>query len=119
MALLIGLPFAARPAREGSAPGARRLVIITPHNEQIRFEFGRAFSEWHAEQFGEPVFVDWRAPGGTSEIRRILEAQYTDAVRRGRLTPEGTLAPGAEPMPYDLFFGGGTFEPVDGIADSV
>lgn len=108
--LLLGVPLALRRAPERVPEGGLRLVIITPHNEQIRSEFGRAFNEWHREKFGEPVVIDWRNPGGTSEIRRVLESQYVDAVARGRLRPDGTLAPGAEPLPYDLFFGGGTYE---------
>jgi len=108
--LLLGVPLALRRAPERVPEGGLRLVIVTPHNEQIRYEFGRAFSEWHKEKFGEPVNIDWRNPGGTSEIRRLLESQYVDAVSRGRLRPDGTLAPGAEPLAYDLFFGGGSYE---------
>lgn len=109
LVLLLGVPLALRPAR--TAPSsAKRLVIITPHNEQIRSEFAHAFSQWHLERFDEPVAIDWRNPGGTSEIRRLLDSQYIDAISRGRILPDGTLAPGAEPMPYDLFFGGGTYD---------
>jgi len=28
-----------------------RLVIISPHNEAIRTEFARGFSDWHVKQF--------------------------------------------------------------------
>jgi ABC-type Fe3+ transport system substrate-binding protein len=55
--------------------------VITPHNEAIRHEYGRAFSAWHQEQYGSPVKIDWRAIGGTSEIMRYLEAEYTSAFR--------------------------------------
>ena len=44
------------------------MVIITPHTEQIRSELGRGFEAWHKRVYGETVRVDWRSPGGTSEI---------------------------------------------------
>ncbi len=112
-ATLIAAPFLARgaeraaPARAGRAPA--RLVIITPHNEQIRHEFGLAFERWWAQTHDGPtVTVDWRAPGGTSEIRKLLESQYIRAVRGGAIAPDGACDPGA--MPYDILFGGGAYE---------
>lgn len=103
-ALLLGVPLLFRPAatpgmaRDGA--GARTLIVITPHNEQIRYEFARAFDRWHQRRFGESVQVVYNVPGGTSEIRRMLESQYAAAFESGR-------APGGD---ADLVFGGGTFE---------
>jgi iron(III) transport system substrate-binding protein len=110
LAVVLGVPLAFRPESARVPGDAARLVIITPHNEQIRYEFARGFDAWHREHFGQPAVIDWRQPGGTSEIRRVLESQYKDALRTGRILPDGTMRPGAEPMPYDLIFGGGTFE---------
>lgn len=56
---------------------AERIVIITPHNESIQAEFGRAFVKHVKELDGREVFVDWRQPGGTSEIARFLKSEYT------------------------------------------
>lgn len=82
----------------GDAP--HRLVIVTPHNEQIRYEFGLGFSRWHQQKYGAPVAVDWSTPGGTSEIRRMLVAQY-----------EADLRQGAEiGGDADILFGGGSYE---------
>lgn len=106
--LLIGVPLLFRPAQSqtggngGPAGGALELIIITPHNEQIRYEFGRAFDEWHRKTYGQRVNVIWNVPGGTSEIRRMLEAQFTAALETGR--PSG---PGGD---ADMVFGGGSFE---------
>lgn len=80
--------------------GVRTVVIVTPHNEQIRSEFSRAFVRWHQQNFGELVDVAWNAPGGTTEIRRMLVAQYEAALRHGS-------APGGD---ADLLFGGGSYE---------
>ena len=56
-------------------------VIITPHNEAIRYEFALGFSRWHQQQYGRPVKVDWRAIGGASEISRYLTAEFISAAR--------------------------------------
>jgi len=51
---------------------------MTPDNEAIRSEMGRAFRA-HMARRGRAVEVDWRAPGGTSEIGRYLSSQYAVA----------------------------------------
>jgi ABC-type Fe3+ transport system substrate-binding protein len=100
LALILGLPMLVRPARERSIADAAQLIIITPHNEQIRFEFGEAFRRWHQAYYGEPATIIWSNPGGTSDIRRMLESQYAAALAAG--TPPGGNA--------DLVFGGGSYE---------
>jgi ABC-type Fe3+ transport system substrate-binding protein len=100
LVVLAALPlvFAERGARVDDA--ARRVIIYTPHNEQIRSEFGRAFTDWHLREYGEPARVVWNTPGGTSEIRRVLEANAQAALRDDR--PIGGNA--------DIVFGGGSYE---------
>lgn len=75
-----------------TAPAAERLVIISPHNEAIRDEFGRAFSAWHRERHGAPVELDWRVVGGTSESLRFVLSEFARK-------PDG--------IGLDVFFGGG------------
>lgn len=119
LAIILGVPFvmtAGSRKNHEAAAGTPRLIIVSPHVPQIRDEFGRAFSKWHAEQFGEPVEVDWRAPGGTSEIRKQLDAMFTSAVKQlastGQIPADAgddfILPPGS--MEYDLFFGGGSYD---------
>lgn len=101
--ILIGVPMVFRPGSEvsHSASGqVDQLIIITPHNEQIRYEFKRAFERWHMERFNVPVEVVYNVPGGTSEIRKMLESQFVAAIESGS-------QPGGD---ADLVFGGGTFE---------
>ncbi len=76
-----------------------RLVIITPHNETIRAEFGEAFARHWQRKTGRSIYIDWRVPGGTSEIRRVLDSAFEAAEALGE--------PGAG---IDLFFGGGDYE---------
>lgn len=79
LAVVIGIPFALRPAAEeqlSAGAGADRLVIVTPHNEAIRHEFTVAFRRHYRKATGRDVSLDWRVPGGTSEIARYLASEF-------------------------------------------
>jgi iron(III) transport system substrate-binding protein len=138
---VVALPFLARSRRTDLASAgatAERLVIITPHNEAVRYEFGRAFRDHLARQ-GRHVEIDWRKPGGTAEISRYLASEYTASFQRnwtgvlGRRwsakVASGFMARPASPSPdeevttarqaflasevscgADLLFGGGSIE---------
>jgi iron(III) transport system substrate-binding protein len=82
LAVLIGivaLPFALRPKQSAAAATDDTLVVITPHNEALRTEFGRGFQKWYQARTGRTVSIDWRVIGGTSEITRYLEGEYVAA----------------------------------------
>jgi len=82
LALILALPFALRPPSAASSLAEKAddtLVLISPHNEAIRYEFGRAFRHWYRERTGRSITVDWRAIGGTSEITRFIESEYLTA----------------------------------------
>ncbi len=88
LAVVLG-PIILRPRGDSAAlRGEDTVIVITPHNEAIRAEFGEAFREWYRKRTGRTVLVDWRTPGGTSEIYRYLEGAYTAAFEnhwRGKL----------------------------------
>ncbi len=73
-----------------------RLVILSPHNESIREEFGEAYAAHWKKSTGRSLYIDWRTPGGTSEIRMVLDAGFKAAAEINR--------PG---IGVDVFFGGG------------
>jgi iron(III) transport system substrate-binding protein len=76
--LLVG-PFLLRPADAvSSSRYDKRLVIMTPHHEAIRQEFGAAFVKHWRETKGQMVYLDWRA-AGTSELAMILKSDFTAA----------------------------------------
>lgn len=128
LVVIVGVPFAMRPrGTERPERDAPTLVIITPHVQQIRYEFGLAFAAWHEREYGQPAHIDWRTPGGTSEIRKLLTAEVIAAARRAEATAEHDLhiiadpsAPGAAPtaemrlrpgaVGFDVIMGGGSFE---------
>jgi ABC-type Fe3+ transport system substrate-binding protein len=82
MAAVIAIPFALKPKDDLLAAADDTLVVVTPHNEAIRYEFGRAFAAHHRAATGRTVRVDWRMPGGTSEIARYLKGEYYAAFER-------------------------------------
>jgi ABC-type Fe3+ transport system substrate-binding protein len=98
LALIVALPLVLR--RESATTSPRladdRLVVLTPHNESIRREFGEAFAAHWKQTTGRTIHVDWRTPGGTSEIRMVLDAGFKAAEESGRAG-----------IGVDLFFGGG------------
>lgn len=79
--VLIG-PFILRPA-DSTAPYHydRRLVIMTPHVEQIRQELGVAFARQWKQLKGETLAIDWRV-GGTSDLKKLIESDYRAAFER-------------------------------------
>ncbi|MFO1481891.1 MAG: extracellular solute-binding protein [Verrucomicrobiaceae bacterium] len=79
---LIG-PFLLKPA-QSTAPAHydRRLIIITPHHDRIREEFGQAFAAHWKKTTGQTLFLDWRVPGGTSEIAMLIKSEATAAFQQ-------------------------------------
>lgn len=98
LALIVALPLVLRRGSETerSRKADDHLVILTPHNESIRREFGEAFAAWWKKTTGRSIHVDWRTPGGTSELRMVLDAGYQAAQETGRTG-----------IGVDVFFGGG------------
>lgn len=100
LVVVVAAPMILRDDDAAAMSSAKlRLEVITPHNELIRREFGEAFSQWHEEKYGESVYVNWRTPGGTSEIKRVLNSAFTSAEKNGD-----------EGIGLDLFFGGGVYD---------
>lgn len=76
---VVALPFALRTKRTTIGKADDTVVIITPHNEAIRYEYSQGFAEWWKAHTGRTVQVDWRVIGGTSEITRFLESEYVSS----------------------------------------
>lgn len=81
--VILALPFVfhQETALDEWRPGDPVLVIITPMNEAIRYEFALGFSRWHSAHYGTPVKVDWRNIGGTTEIARYLTSEFVSSFR--------------------------------------
>ena len=125
IALLVTAPLALRDRPVVPPAGQRRLVIVTPHGEAIRSEFTTAFSAWMRREQHLEVDLDWRTPGGTSDIVRYLDERFKAAfseafpVHRAALkefndpkaaTPARQAFLGSSiGIGFDVFFGGGEF----------
>src|SRR6266571_6847615 len=78
-----------------------RVILISPHNEAIRYEFGGGFDEWYRKRFGDGAVVEWRDAGGTADALRFVQSEFVTK-------PDG--------IGIDIFFGGGS-EPFLLLAD--
>ena len=123
--LLVAAPLALRDRPIAPAPEQKRIVIITPHGEAIRSEFTTAFHAWALRERHLDVDIDWRTPGGTSEITRYLDNRFRAAFaerfpeHRGALrefndpkaeTPARAAFLGSDVgVDVDMLFGGGEF----------
>ena len=106
LAVIVVVPVALSPAgKRASIGGAdqslQKLVILTPHNEQIRYEFARAFNSWRSDQGLLPIVFDWRTSGGTSDLRKSVFDQFRARIKQRRAD---------DGIGCDLFFGGGDYE---------
>jgi iron(III) transport system substrate-binding protein len=81
LCVVIAVPFLFRQSEFDSNSAEDELVIISPHNEAIRFEFTRAFAEYYRKSTGRSVHIDWRLPGGTTEIIRYLNSEFEASFR--------------------------------------
>ena len=71
---------------------SQTVVVISPHNAAIRYEFGRAFAGWYQQRYGQKVTVEWRTVGGSSDSLKFVLSEFASR-------PEG--------IGVDVFFGGG------------
>jgi len=106
LGIVIGVPLVLSAkhdaaANEGRDANAARLIIFSPHNEQIRYELTRAYNLWRAAKELPAVEIDWRTSGGSSDLRKQILDQFNGKAMVGR-EDDGIGA--------DLFFGGGEYE---------
>ncbi len=76
----------------GAAAETDSVLVLTPHVDAIRTEFGDGFARWHEATFGAPARVDWRNVGGSSDALRFVQSEF-------KSKPEG--------IGLDVLFGGG------------
>jgi len=68
------------------------LVVMSPHNENIKLEFERAFKTHYVAEYGKTVGIEWRdVGGGTNTMLTHLRNVYSQSKTSG----------------IDVFWGGG------------
>ena len=95
---------AAEPTDEAqpqmSPPHPYTVVIISPHNEEIRTEMETAFTKYCKEEFGIDAKVDWMDVGtGSNRILKFIQKVYAHTKYYGHTDLIGV----------DMLFGGGEY----------
>ncbi len=113
LVLIVVVPLLMRGGEESVAVSfdgpAEKLILYTPHNEQIRYEIAAGFNRYRAANGLSPVVFDWRTSGGTSDLRKQVLSQYEALVRDVSTAAEAQVAVDRG-IGADVFFGGGEFE---------
>ncbi|MDR2372002.1 MAG: extracellular solute-binding protein [Puniceicoccales bacterium] len=83
VALVVAVPFIFQRREVTLVPLSSNgvIVIITSHNETLRSEYGRGFSEWYRKKTGKTVVVDWRHPGGGRDVARYVDSIFLNNFR--------------------------------------
>lgn len=78
LGVLLILPFYFRKeeVRTVFDDDADTVVVICAHNKSVRDEYESAFRKWYKEKFGRDVKIDFRTPGGTSDITRYIDDRF-------------------------------------------
>src|ERR1700722_8392164 len=81
LCVIVAAPLLFRQPEIESNSAEDELVIVSPHNEAMRLEFTRAFADYYRTATGRSVHIDWRLPGGTTDIVRYLNSEYEASFR--------------------------------------
>ena len=86
LAVVVGVPllFQKKESVDASAAAGARLVIYSPHNQNIRLEFTRAFNDFRRAQNRPTVAIDWRSSGGTKDLRKTMLSLLEAKAQVGR-----------------------------------
>lgn len=71
-----------------------QLIIISPHNPEIRHEFSIGFSKWYYQKHSKPIAIKWLDVGGTGEAIKYIRSRNSGKKQNGGV---------------DVFFGGGDY----------
>ena len=86
LAALLAMPFLLAPSGESvkrlAAAPDETLVIISAHNKALRDEYEQAFTKWYKAKYNRSIRLDFRNPGGTSDIMRYIADRYETEFRR-------------------------------------
>ena len=76
---VLSLPFLLRKdsgSVRTNTDDADTVVIISAHSEPMKHELEQGFRRYYREKYGRDVVIDWRAPGGTSDIVRYIADRF-------------------------------------------
>ncbi len=78
LGILLALPFYFRKEEVKTifADDVDIVVVVCAHNKTVRDEYEQAFRKWYKAKRGRDVRIDFRSPGGTSDITRYIEDRF-------------------------------------------
>ena len=78
LGVLLGLPFFFRKEEVKTifADDVDTVVVICAHNKTVRDEYEKAFAKWYKKRHNRDVRIDFRSPGGTSDITRYIADRF-------------------------------------------
>ena len=79
LAAVLALPFLLRSKTDQLPEFLEKhdvIVVISAHSEPMKHEFEVGFRRYYKRKFNRNVVIDWRAPGGTSDIVRYIADRY-------------------------------------------
>ena len=89
--IILGAPFLFRP-KKVIEDVDRKLYILSPHPDDIKFELSQGFKEWMWKNHHQKVKVEWMNTGGGSQQVKFVLSEFTR-------NPDG--------IGIDMFAGGG------------
>lgn len=83
LGMLLALPFYFRSNEKLAPPedDCDVVVVVSAHNKNIRDEYERAFRKHYRARYGRDVRIDFRSPGGTSDISRYINDRFLTEFR--------------------------------------
>lgn len=79
LVLVLPFLFIKKDASSLAPTSEEKLVIITIHNEALRYEFTRGFKKWYFDKYKKSVDIDWRVSGGGSrEVTQYVDPIYVN-----------------------------------------
>ncbi len=111
--VLLGCDGGAAPPPPANSVGQQKtLVVLTPHNEKIRYAFAAGFSSWHLGARNAPVHIKWLYRGTPqcvefvrgASARRLEGApvELPDVMFGGGIAGHTELAEAGLSVPVDL-----------------
>ncbi len=85
VAVCLGIAAVITGCRDNSGEGIDKVIVLSPHSDNIKYEIERGFKAYYKAKYGTDVAVDWRDIGGggsaiLSYIRNVYSRSETTGI---------------------------------------
>ncbi len=82
VAVCLGIIASITGCRDKSGEGVDKVIVLSPHSDNIKYEIERGFKAYYLAEYGTDVAIDWRDIGGggsaiLSYIRNVYSRSET------------------------------------------